>query len=553
MNDRHRAPLLALAALTAAALLVRLAVLPGVLDSDSLYFSELVIGSREFSGETRDLRIAFQALLRAGLTVARGDVRGLALAPALLGAAAVPVTWLATRRTLGRRRALLAAAVLGALPMVLEETSMPSADGVLVFFGASLLWALQGALHADPAHRRRALLMTGAVVGTGFVVKELFAFTALPAGVWLVSHAVRGRLRWRDLAWAALPAVVAVAADHGLSALETTGGRLAAVSARMADVATRREIGAQRLLLGPIPAFLTNAHNWGAFWLAAGPATALAFVTPARRAAATTLATGAVLAVWFLPVSLASYALLPDSQPRYFAAAAPAMVAVAFEAVRARGGGTWVRGAALAAAVYLGWRFGRDPCATAATCAAGWALSGLPPFARRRRGIVVFGTALLAATIPPYTPAAAALRWAFVLPLGAALLPGLRRHTGRFAAAAVLVLIVAMHLSDGVRRRRVRVQRSLPARVEGAGRVFAFSPLHRAIGVFRPQGPADDLRLWSPEDVRAARLPHGAAAGDVLICNTWDAPARVLGLPPGLAVTREVVDHLVLLRLGGVE
>lgn len=116
---------------------------------------------------------------------------------ALIGVATVAVVRASVRRVASAWAALLAGGVLAVTPVAVLMFRYDNPDAMLV-----LLLSLTAAavLRAVEGGRTRWMLLAGALVGLGFLTKQLEAFLALPAmGVaWLVAAPVDLRRRLRD-------------------------------------------------------------------------------------------------------------------------------------------------------------------------------------------------------------------------------------------------------------------------------------------------------------------------------------------------------------------
>ncbi|HEV7386588.1 MAG TPA: glycosyltransferase family 39 protein, partial [Phenylobacterium sp.] len=109
------------------------------------------------------------------------------LAPqALEGVATVAIVFLAVRRWFGPAAALLAGAVVALTPIAGLIFRFNNPDALLVLL---LTAAVYATLRAVEDGRTRWLVLAGALVGAGFLAKELQAFVILPvlAGVYLLA------------------------------------------------------------------------------------------------------------------------------------------------------------------------------------------------------------------------------------------------------------------------------------------------------------------------------------------------------------------------------
>jgi 4-amino-4-deoxy-L-arabinose transferase-like glycosyltransferase len=123
-------------------------------------------------------------------------VNGLALAlpQALAGILAIPLIFLAVRRTFGAAAALVAALVVAIAPVSIAADRNNTIDGLLIPLLILAAWAV---LRAVETGRLRYLLLCAALTGIGFEIKMLQAFLPLPAffGAYLLFARTTWRLR----------------------------------------------------------------------------------------------------------------------------------------------------------------------------------------------------------------------------------------------------------------------------------------------------------------------------------------------------------------------
>lgn len=101
----------------------------------------------------------------------------LLLPEALCGIGSVLLLYDAVRRTLGRRAAMLAAAMLALTPIFVAMSRFDNPDALLVLLEVAAAWALVRALRSG---RTRWVLLCGALVGLAFNVKMLQAYLIVP-------------------------------------------------------------------------------------------------------------------------------------------------------------------------------------------------------------------------------------------------------------------------------------------------------------------------------------------------------------------------------------
>src|SRR5438094_8613194 len=106
--------------------------------------------------------------------------------PALEGVATVAIVYLAVRRYLGSAAGLLAGAVVALTPLAGLMFRFNNPDALLVLLITS---AASATLRAIENGRTRWLVLAGALIGFGFLAKELQAFIIIPvlAGVYLIA------------------------------------------------------------------------------------------------------------------------------------------------------------------------------------------------------------------------------------------------------------------------------------------------------------------------------------------------------------------------------
>ncbi|MGH2879061.1 MAG: glycosyltransferase family 39 protein [Solirubrobacteraceae bacterium] len=123
------------------------------------------------------------------------------LAPeALCGVGAVLLLYDAVRRTLGRRVALLAAAMLALTPIFVAMSRFDNPDALLVLLEVAAAWALVRALQSG---RTAHMLLCGVFVGLAFNVKMLQAYLIVPALAAALMLAGQGSVRRRVVQLAA--------------------------------------------------------------------------------------------------------------------------------------------------------------------------------------------------------------------------------------------------------------------------------------------------------------------------------------------------------------
>ena len=126
----------------------------------------------------------------------------------LIGVAAVALLYFSVKRTFGPTAGLLAGALLALTPVATLMFRYNNPDALLVLLMVAAAWAV---LRAVEDGRTRWLVLCGALVGLGFLVKQLQVMLIVPAvaGTYLYSGPPRLAIRLGQLAAAAGAMVVA--------------------------------------------------------------------------------------------------------------------------------------------------------------------------------------------------------------------------------------------------------------------------------------------------------------------------------------------------------
>lgn len=148
----------------------------------------------------------------------------LLLPEALCGVGAVLLLYDAVRRTLGRRVALLAAAMLALTPIFVAMSRFDNPDALLVLLEVAAAWALVRALQSG---RTAHVLLCGVFVGLAFNVKMLQAYLIVPGLTAALLLAGQGSVRRRiaQLAAGAGAMVVVSFAWYGTMMLVSASSR----------------------------------------------------------------------------------------------------------------------------------------------------------------------------------------------------------------------------------------------------------------------------------------------------------------------------------------
>lgn len=125
----------------------------------------------------------------------------------LLGVASVGLLYLTIRRYFGHRAGLLAGLVLAVTPVAVLMFRFNNPDALLVFLMIAAVWAL---LRAIDDGRTRWLLLVGALVGFGFLTKQLQVLLVIPpiAVTYLIAGPVGVGKRLAQLTGSAAAAAV---------------------------------------------------------------------------------------------------------------------------------------------------------------------------------------------------------------------------------------------------------------------------------------------------------------------------------------------------------
>jgi 4-amino-4-deoxy-L-arabinose transferase-like glycosyltransferase len=122
---------------------------------------------------------------------------------ALAGVATVALVWDTVRRRFGEVAALIAGLVFALTPVAVAIFRHNNPDALLVLFLAAALWA---ALRAVDDGRTRWLVLCGALIGGGYLTKQLVVVLMLPA--LFVPYLVAGPPIWMRRVWQVALAVV---------------------------------------------------------------------------------------------------------------------------------------------------------------------------------------------------------------------------------------------------------------------------------------------------------------------------------------------------------
>ncbi len=168
---------------------------------------------------------------------------------ALEGVAAVGMLYLTVKRWFGAPAGLLAGAVMATTPVAVLMFRFNNPDSLLVLLLVASVYFLARALEDG---RTKWLLASGAMVGLGFLTKELQAFVLVPvlAGTYLVAGPPRFARRFLQTVW------------MGLAALVAGGWWVAVVSLwPEADRPVLRRIAGQHLLERVVRIQRSRPHN----------------------------------------------------------------------------------------------------------------------------------------------------------------------------------------------------------------------------------------------------------------------------------------------------
>jgi hypothetical protein len=513
------------ALLTALALWIRLAALPGTWGSDSLTYFDACRAADAVSIDPRANRWLAVALVRASLRLGGWAPAWASVPSALMSAAVVPCLWLALRRRLGDGLALLPCALWTFLGLGLEQCAEISSDVMLVLPAALAVWGLAAAAQ-DEERRTARLVAAGAALGVGATLKEtmLFALVGFAAGAACLG---RGRRRVANAAALAAPALVL----FGAGVLLVDPARLRNASEYMSWDApflpASGEAFLRRVTVEIPESLLTATQAYGLLFVAALPLVAR---LPFRALRGDPLATATIAgfaAFDALPISLKTWALLPASRPRYLLCLMPLLFAALAGALRGRPSSKaerWACGAAaLAALVFVG----RTPWATvlvppAALLCAWTALPDSIALRLSDRTHVALAAAFLVAATAAWPHAASApspAGWTVAALAGALVAVPWVADRGRappaphFAAGAALVLAVAAARARFVPDEEWNAWTRLPAR----GRVFAEHLVARRLVAASVAAGADASRVVAVET--DADLPRGLRADDRVLAR----------------------------------
>ena len=127
---------------------------------------------------------------------------------ALEGVAAVGVLYLAVKRTFGAAAGLLAGAILATTPVAVLMFRFNNPDALLVLLMVASAYFVTRAIEDG---RTRWLVASGAMIGLGFLTKELQAFVIVPvlAGTYLIAGPPRFLRRLLQSVWMGVAMLVA--------------------------------------------------------------------------------------------------------------------------------------------------------------------------------------------------------------------------------------------------------------------------------------------------------------------------------------------------------
>lgn len=135
----------------------------------------------------------------------------------LLGLAAVALLYAAVRRTFGPAAGLLAGAVLALTPVATLMFRYDNPDALLVFLMVAAAWAV---LRGIESGRTRWIVLCGALIGFGFLTKQLQVLLVMPGMGLAYLVAAQPRLRTRLLQLLAGLASAVVAAGWWVALVE---------------------------------------------------------------------------------------------------------------------------------------------------------------------------------------------------------------------------------------------------------------------------------------------------------------------------------------------
>ncbi|MEU5759316.1 glycosyltransferase family 39 protein [Nocardia sp. NPDC047648] len=135
----------------------------------------------------------------------------------LLGVAGVAVLWATVRRPFGPAAGLLAGLALAVTPVAALMFRFNNPEALLVFLMVAAAWAMTRAVEDG---RWRWLVLTGALIGFGFLTKQLQVLLVVPALALTYSIAGPPKLGKRILQLFAAAAAMVVAAGWWLLAVE---------------------------------------------------------------------------------------------------------------------------------------------------------------------------------------------------------------------------------------------------------------------------------------------------------------------------------------------
>jgi len=529
LPSRHESPTrpfpaaLPLVLLTAAALWIRVAALPGSWGADALTYFEAARADDPLAIDPRADRRIVLALVRGALHVARSPAAA-SVPGVLLSVAVVPALWFALRRRLGDSLALLPCVLWAFLGLDVEKVATISSDAMLALASALALAGLVAAARRE-SRRAAPLLAAGVACGIGAALKEtmLFATAGFVVGAFATG---RGRGRWRDAALVAAPALVVFGA-----ALLVNPHRVANASQYMvADpefVPADRRAFARRVAIELPELLLTATQAFGLVFVVALPLLARLPFRALRGDPIAAAACVSFVAFDAAPVSLQGWSLLPGNRPRYLLCLMPILFAAIVDALRERVESRAERWTSLAAAAVALW-FAKSSTWAAFLVPPGVALAAWPALPapisslleeRTRLGVAAGAFVACAVAWTSLVRAPSPLEWTILAAAGALTTAPWLVGRDRRSPAPYFAAGCAMTLALAMSRARFAPDATWSAwsRLPPTGRVYAEHLVGRRLRCAAFFADADASRVVLVE--RDADRPRNLAEDDRVVAR----------------------------------
>ena len=131
----------------------------------------------------------------------------------LMGVASVFLLYATVARVAGRRAGLLAGLVLALTPVALLMFRYNNPEALLVLLMTAAAYSLLRAMQAIGGRALSWMLLTGALLGLGFLAKQMQVLLVVPG--FAAAYLLTARVRWGQRVWHLLAAGAAMAVAAG--------------------------------------------------------------------------------------------------------------------------------------------------------------------------------------------------------------------------------------------------------------------------------------------------------------------------------------------------